>query len=385
VGKHRDSSLKFALITTTVHVPKNLHAWTAFLRDGDLIVVAGDLKTPHEEVIALLDDVTRPHPKLTARYLSPTRQDTMYPLLSELTGWNTIQRRNFATLYALQLGADVIITVDDDNWPTTDALDHADEFRAQFTDDAVVPLLDGGDWYNPCHVLLVQGPTELIQGAPQFRRLWHRGFPRWLRESYVPVVYPITPDPYLETGRVGVVASLWLGDPDVDALDRHPVALRVNYNSIPETDRNVTINSRTTWAPFNSQATAFRAELAPALLYWPHVGRYDDIWASFIAQKIMSTYDLHVSFGHPVVEQQRGEHTERDFTAFLNDLENEIFGMRHNREVVEAIRTWTADPTLSILENTERLFYHVATTCDFIPDSTVKIFDEWLRIFKALS
>ena len=49
--------------------------------------------------------------------LNPDDQIKMSSELSDLIGWNSIQRRNFGILYAINSGADLIFTVDDDNIP----------------------------------------------------------------------------------------------------------------------------------------------------------------------------------------------------------------------------------------------------------------------------
>ena len=41
-----------------------------------------------------------------------------------------------------------------------------------------------------------------------------------------------------------------------------------------------------TWSPFNSQNTALSAKIIPAYPLSPKVGRYDDIWASYVIYRI---------------------------------------------------------------------------------------------------
>ena len=70
----------------------------------DLLVV-GDLRTP-------LDYELR-----NGFYLTPGFQESRYKKLSDSIGWNCIQRRNLGIVHALELGADVVALVDDDNIP----------------------------------------------------------------------------------------------------------------------------------------------------------------------------------------------------------------------------------------------------------------------------
>jgi DNA polymerase III psi subunit len=51
------------------------------------------------------------------------------------------------------------------------------------------------------------------------------------------------------------------------------------------------------------------------------VGRYDDIYAGYILQKIAQHFDLAVSFGEPIVRQERNVH------VLLKDLDLEREGM----------------------------------------------------------
>ena len=55
--------------------------------DWELIVV-GDKKTPHYD-----------YNNLNCVYLSPEYQEETYPELSEVIGWNSIQRRNLSLIH----------------------------------------------------------------------------------------------------------------------------------------------------------------------------------------------------------------------------------------------------------------------------------------------
>ena len=92
------------IITTTINKPTiaikkydNLKEWK--------LIVAGDLKTPTNYKLN------------KGIYLKPKDQIKISKKLSDLIGWNCIQRRNFAMILAYKLGADIIATIDDDNIP----------------------------------------------------------------------------------------------------------------------------------------------------------------------------------------------------------------------------------------------------------------------------
>src|SRR5207249_4640766 len=79
----------------------------AALADWQLVVV-GDLKTP------------TPYSLKGAVYLSPEDQKKIDPELSDLIGWNCLQRRNLGFIWASRQGATAVATVDDDNIPYDD-------------------------------------------------------------------------------------------------------------------------------------------------------------------------------------------------------------------------------------------------------------------------
>ena len=61
----------------------------------------------------------------------------------------------------------------------------------------------------------------------------------------------------------------------------------------------------------------------------PFVGRYDDIYASLIVQRVMLDRGFHVHFGAPFVFQQRNDHD------LLQDLRAEIDGMGNTVKLAE--------------------------------------------------
>ena len=118
-------------------------------RDGWKFVVVGDTKTPHEE-----------YEKLDCIYLDPDKQAEMYPELSEIIGWKTIQRRNIGFVYAYNHGAEVVATVDDDNIPY-------DNWGTDLYIGKEVEV----DYYTNKE-LLVFDPLSVTNQS----NLWHRGF-----------------------------------------------------------------------------------------------------------------------------------------------------------------------------------------------------------------
>ena len=93
-------------------------------------------------------------------YLDPKEQEERYKEVSDLIGWNCIQRRNIGFLEAYRLGAEIVASVDDDNIPYPDWGKHVYV-------DRVVEV----DLYEPA------GEVFDPLSATAANHLWHRGFP----------------------------------------------------------------------------------------------------------------------------------------------------------------------------------------------------------------
>lgn len=312
-------NMRGALIMTTINVPENLRAWRDCLRTDDVIVVAGDHQTPHEDVAKLLAELPGENV-----YLPPQEQARRWPGLSIALSWKTIRRRNLATLAALDYDPAWLLTVDDDNWPQYVSPEFGDRIRVPLTqglrDHSMITMSSG--WYNAAGML--------------HPPVWHRGFPQSFRSDDMRGLGFNDPASMLTTNdaQLAVLALLWHGDPDVDALDRYRDDVEITgWHG----GQGITL-APGTWCPFNGQAVAFVRQLVPAMFWWQHVGRYDDIWASFLTQRVMQELNLVARWGEPLVIQRRAEHTVRDFPALVRDLEQEMVGYRYNEEVIRFLR-----------------------------------------------
>jgi hypothetical protein len=336
--------MRRALITTTINAPHVLRKWReSGLTDDDVIIVSGDRKTPHDEVRDILAEMSG-----TNVYLAPEDQTKWES--STAIGWNCIQRRNIALLEALTYSPDYIITVDDDNYPASpDFIKQLDDAFAGDTFTDIVTSDTG--WYNPGRLL---SPEVTVRGYPLSQR--HvKNTPR---------------AKLLSDEKIGVVASLWLGEPDIDAVERIVCAPNV---TAMRSNANVAL-AHGTWSPFNTQSTAYRTIFAPFMMVWPHVGRYDDIWASFLTQRAMETSGYHVSFGRPLVRQDRNPHN------LVTDVENELFGMKYNEEVIDLIRdlpTYGQINSLHDALDVLNTWYDSLVTVSWLPERTSYAFDAW--------
>lgn len=304
--------MRIALVTTTIRIPTVLRRYRE-LDPSVVFYVIGDRKTPHDEVRALIGEVD------DARYYSDADQEQLGYKCSEIIGWNKIQRRNIGVLEAAKDNFDVIVSIDDDNIPLHRT--YLDDFRRIFTNGYNGLEFDSDTgWFNVGEFL--------------HPKVFHRGFPHELRSG----------DPRLRSRpvsgvQVGVAAGLWLGDPDIDAVDR--LVLRPNVVGVSDAVGTGIIVAKRCWSPFDSQNTAFRADLFPLMLVLAGVGRFDDIWGSYIAQRVMAETGHQVHYGPPLVWQERNEQ------SIWRNLQDELYGMENTLAFCEDLGKLDCDgPTV---------------------------------------
>jgi hypothetical protein len=273
------------IVCTTINSPTeavkkfdNLEGWN--------LIVVGDRKTPNDYVLE------------NGIYLTPEMQESISKELSDLIGWNCIQRRNFGFVEALSRGADLIATVDDDNIP------YANWGEQLLLGDKVEVSL-----YESNQVAF--DPV----GATNYPKLWHRGFPLQLlsNRNYG------NKSTFFEEFQVQ--ANFWNGDPDIDAIARMEHAPECNF------EESVFPFASNKIAPFNSQNTILSKQVIHDYFLFPGVGRMDDIWASFYVQ----ARGHKVVFDRPTVYQLRNQH---DLTK---DMKGELIGYEYNLRIIESL------------------------------------------------
>jgi hypothetical protein len=283
-------------------------------RDISFIVV-GDRKTP-TEAGDYCRSLSRRYPYETV-FLGVDDQVRFlrdYPELAVHIPWDCIQRRNLGLLLAYEREADVIITIDDDNFLAEPDFIGAHVVVGQDAEIEAFGAPDG--WLNVCDFLVEEHGS----------RFYHRGFPVEARGGEV-----VTAPPTTRSGRVVVNAGFWLEEPDVDAVTRLSAPVRVTGM---KRAGNFALAERT-WSPFNSQNTALSRELIPAYFLSPRIGRYDDIWASYVINAIAGHFGHLITFGRPLVRQERNPHD------YWRDLDQERDGMRLTDYVTRRLRDLT--------------------------------------------
>lgn len=273
------------IVTTTVNAPTAAIRAYARMENWTLLVV-GDLKTPADYSVP------------GATYMSPAEQASAWPELSELLGWNCIQRRNLGFIRALEMGATCVATIDDDNIPLPNwgsAVSVGQEVKT-----------------SRHEVALVGDPLWLTE----HKHLWHRGFPIQMvgARQHGDVSEAIV--------RADVEAYLWNGDPDVDAACRMIYAPNVEFRS------SIVPVSFSGFSPFNSQNTIVSTAALRHYFMFPEIGRMDDIWGAYY----LEAQNFNVVYREATVRQDRNMH---DLTR---DFENEIVGYLHTLELLHALR-----------------------------------------------
>ncbi len=173
--------------------------------------------------------------------------------IDDLIPWNTDNRRNIGFLRAWESGADVLISIDDDNYCRGE-VDYVGEHhvvgeRARDLENHMG--VEDGEWFNICTLL------DIEPSAP----VYPRGFPYNARgpehEAMLAPADTVDPD-----AIVAVNAGLWLVDPDADAITRLALAPRVRAAS-----STAVLIGASTWTPVNTQNTGLLRAAIPAYYY----------------------------------------------------------------------------------------------------------------------
>ena len=285
-----------SIITTTINSPTTATKKFAQLAQDNNwhFVIVGDTKTPHAEYRELEKRYSK------VKYLDPEEQVILYPQLSELISWKTIQRRNIGFVYAYNhLQAEIIATVDDDNIPYDNWGQNIIVNKTLQVDVYENYLTDYFDPFSVTNQNL----------------LWHRGYP----VEHLSIKNAIN-----HTGvkqiNVKVQADFWNGDPDIDAICRLTKQPLVKFDNF---------ETFTTFqpAPFNSQNTFLSRDVFPHYSVWPGIGRMDDIWASYYLRK---HFNENIVYCKPSVYQ------ERNPQDLVTNLENECIGYRYTKRFIDS-------------------------------------------------
>ncbi len=238
--------------------------------------------------------------------------------------WNTDNRRNIGYLRAWESGADVLISIDDDNYcrDDSDFIGAHDVVGSPAGEAGASDVAGGADWLNICAFL--DGPDETI---------YARGFPYDARGTADATLSPL--DGSIAEQVVAVNAGLWLDDPDVDAITR--LALRPRCDAARA---GAVVLAPQTWTPVNTQNTALHRAAIPSYYYvrmgFPlrgmRIDRFGDIWSGYFLQACARALGEVVRVGDPVADHHRQTHN-----LFL-DLHQELAGIVLTEDLVPWLR-----------------------------------------------
>src|SRR5688572_44866 len=169
---------RVAIVVTTIFEPRFLDGYVANLRrfgyeSADLIVIV-DRKTPPS-----VAERCEHHRRGGMSVLCPTLDEqeqflARFPSMAGRIPYNTDNRRNVGFLMALDRGAEVLISIDDDNY-LLDDVDFVGEHLVTGTAVELEALESSDGWFNICSLLHSSTRDEIFpRGFPYYARRHER-------------------------------------------------------------------------------------------------------------------------------------------------------------------------------------------------------------------
>ncbi len=359
--------MKFGIVVTTIYggdfINEYYNHFVAYGNDLEKVhfYVVGDLSTP-----ASCREQVEKYTKqgLPWYYLGAEEQNEFlkpFPELAAEIPWKTDNRRNIGFLMAYRDRCDVMIAIDDDNYPQKDW-----SFLAGHStvgqEVSLITAVGHHGWFNLCSLMEVEYPSLGSRGT-----VYARGFPYQRR---LPACSQV--DGEISTGIVAVNAGLWSGDPDVDAATR--LVTRCLAKEKFSTDY---LLAPETIMPINTQNTGIIRDAIPAYYYVKmghpvggmKLDRFGDIFSGFFVQKCVQAVGHRIKVGSPVVEHRRSPHN------LYKDLWNELAGMvviDDMLPLLESSLAPTDDYSNATVELAERIEEWSAKQQGFLWDDSLK-------------
>ena len=334
-----------SIVTTTINVPfflsgliKNLSIYNNLKKTN--IVVIGDKKTPSET----LDYINKFKNKIDIRYLSIKDQKIYFnnsnnkKKFINFFPYNSGSRKMIGNMISLLEGAEGCIMIDDDNF----ILDKIDFLKLHSNINKKIKtnvISSSNNWFN-VHSLLKE--KKSIPFYP-------RGFPwskRFLNEK-------------ISSNNKKIVchvnAGLVLNDPDIDAVSRLFWPIKTT-GMIRKYGKNFSLHNNT-WSPFNDQNTSISKEILK-IYYKPLAGgRNSDIYTSYLINKFLKYLNGNISFGYPLVRQ------DRNFHSFRKDYELEKLSNNASELLIDLLRQVEIENKRN---NTLEMFYKFLQSCIYL-------------------
>jgi len=316
-----------AIVTTTINPPSFLEVYQENFKKFEVnpeevvFIIVGDNKTPKEFVLPLHLRFEYPfeywHPEVQEAWIRQTFSQDSKEIKRLIIPHNDPRRRNFGFLRAQEIGADVIITIDDDNLPQPNSDWLGEHLRGlQGTSRPIIHSPNG--IINPCRLLHINEPYVYSRGYP---------ISEFLSDDVIVYAW--------EYGRGSILnMGLWTEKPDVDSFTNlvypnlHSFGQKFPFSYFGVEGNN--------YFPINTQNTAFKKELSifhnlymdPSFIH-----RYDDIWMGLFAQKLANKFGDITSFGLPLVMHKRNTHD------YQKDLRTEFLGIGMNSKMWKEVRS----------------------------------------------
>lgn len=308
---------KICIITTTINPPKflleyflNFQKFNVPLHNVTFIVVA-DNKTPDIQLYKRYSDfIEYWSPRKQDKWLTKTFPNKTQKIKEYLIPINDMRRRNFGYLRAIELQADITITIDDDNLPQKNVSwlhGHIKSFEVSHQ-----IIYSSNQLVNPCNSLLLN-----------HKNIYSRGYPIAEHYSNIETLGIKTKKSILNMG-------LWTNKPDVDSFtnclypDLKSEGLKNEGYSLAEYN----------YFPVNTQNTVFTKKLNifhNLFMDSQMFHRFDDIWMGLFTQRLMHKMGDTASFGKPIVEHRRNTHD------YIKDFFIEYQGLTLNSKVWKSI------------------------------------------------
>jgi len=328
------------IVVTTIFEPRFLDGYLSNIdkygrRDSVEIIVIVDKKTPPS--VEASCEIAR-NRGFRIECPSLNEQESFlakFPSMQGRIPYNTDNRRNVGFLMALDHGAELLISIDDDNYCLDDSDFVGEHSVVGQTIDADESESSDG-WFNLGSLLTTDVSSEIYpRGFPYFARKKSRDFVSKTRKA-----------------RVAMNAGLWLTDPDVDALSRIAIGPQVSAAD----PRSRFLGPRT-WSPINTQNTGITRD-AIAAYYYVRMGfdvgglsidRYGDILSGYLCQACVKARGEAIRIGSPVADHRRTPHN------LFKDLYHELAGV----VLLDDLLPWLTTTTLSGKTYAE-LYEHLA-------------------------
>ena len=323
--------MKTSIVTTSINVPTFLEKYIPNLeqfghKDVNIIIV-GDTKTPEKSFDYVYDNYQEEYLNGKVQFWDVKQQEAWvnenYPNntrdVAFAIPYQSVRRRNFGYLRALELKSDVIITIDDDNLPVEN-----DDWLGKHLSAFSKPM---NTVFSPNKLV-----NPLVMLNSNHAPIYMRGYP----------ISEIFSDEFVNSlpnkRKVVMNMGLWNNKPDVDAYTNIIYPDLKSNNKRTGFDDNYALNPGH-YTPINTQNTAFLSKILPAyyllfqdtIIYENKIDRYDDIWSGMILQRIAKTLGDTVSFGEPFTDHMRNTH------KYDRDLATEFSGIALNDKITKMI------------------------------------------------